>query len=144
MSKQDLKIIQSEFTVSRKEYITPHYIRIYLTGENVPLIENTTIGVNNKVLIPPKGVDKVYFPEFDYEKMEWKPLDDAIRPSVRTYTHRGISFETNEIWIDFVAHGDEGPASAWAIAAKEGDVLGVLMKDGKKELYTPAENYLLV
>ncbi|WP_068597178.1 siderophore-interacting protein [Vaginella massiliensis] len=136
--------IQAELNVSRKEYLTPHYIRIYLTGEKVPLFDNTTVGVNNKILIPPKGVHKIYFPEFDYEKRQWLPMPEDVRPVVRTYTHRGIDLKTNEIWIDFVAHGDEGPASAWAIGAKEGDVLGVLMKDGKTELYAKAENYLLV
>ena len=136
--------IQGEFTVTRKEYITSHYIRIFLTGEKVAAIANTTVGVNNKILVPPKGVDKIYFPEFDYEKMQWKPQPEEIRPIVRTYTHRGIDVEKNEIWIDFVAHGDEGPASAWAISAKKGDLLGILMKDGKTELYAKADNYLLV
>ncbi|NIF06218.1 siderophore-interacting protein [Chryseobacterium sp. Tr-659] len=141
---RNFKAIQAELTVVRKEYITPHYIRIFLTGDEVSSIANTTIGVNNKILIPPKGVHKIHFPEFDYEKMEWKPQPEEIRPSVRTYTHRGIDLEKNEIWIDFVAHGDEGPASAWAIESKEGDPLGVLMKDGKTELYGRAENYFLV
>lgn len=144
MSSQDMKFIQEELTVSRKEYITPHYIRVYLTGKNIDKYANTTVGINNKILIPPKGVDTIYFPEFDYENRQWKPMDEKIRPSVRTYTHRGIDLERKEIWIDFVAHGDEGPASAWAIASKPGDVLGVLMKDGKMELYAKAEHYLLV
>ncbi|MDX8580337.1 siderophore-interacting protein, partial [Elizabethkingia sp. HX YK] len=65
------------------------------------------------------------------------------RPSIRTYTHRGIDTENQEIWIDFVAHGDEGPASAWAAKAEKGDVLGVLMYDGKTELYAEADWYLL-
>jgi NADPH-dependent ferric siderophore reductase len=141
---KNFKTIQGEFTVTRKEYITPHYIRVFLTGEKVPMIANTTIGVNNKILIPPKDVDKIHFPELDYEKMQWKPQSEETRPIVRTYTHRGIDLEKNEIWIDFVAHGDEGPASAWAIDAKEGDLLGVLMKDGKAELYAKADYYFLV
>ncbi|WES98386.1 siderophore-interacting protein [Chryseobacterium arthrosphaerae] len=141
---KNFKTIQAEFTVSRKEYITPHYIRIFLTGEQVPLISNTTVGINNKILIPPKGINEIHFPEFDYDKMQWKPQPEDIRPSIRTYTHRGIDIEKNEIWIDFVAHGDEGPASAWALECKTGDLLGVLMKDGKTELYGRAENYLLV
>ncbi len=66
----------------------------------------------------------------------------AVRPVIRTYTHRGIDLEKNEIWIDFVVHGDEGPASKWALRAKEGDILGLLMKDGKTEWYAQADNYL--
>ena len=61
-----MKTIQAELTVKRKEYLSPHYIRVFLTGEKVPLFANTTIGVNNKILIPPKGSDQVHFPEFDY------------------------------------------------------------------------------
>lgn len=144
MGRAEMKIIQTELSVSRKEYVTPHYIRIYLTGDGVSEIADTTIGVNNKILIPPVGLDKVYFPEFDYDKGQWKPMDDSIRPIVRTYTHRGIDLRRNEIWVDFVAHGDEGPASAWAIGSKPGDVLGVLMKAGKTELFPQANNYLLV
>lgn len=143
MSKQNFKTIQAELTVSRKTYLTPHYIRIYLTGAQVPAIGNTTIGVNNKILIPPKGLNKIYFPEFDYDSNQWKPQSSETRPIVRTYTHRGIDLDKNEIWIDFAVHGDEGPASAWAIAAKEGDVLGILMKDGKTELYAKANHYIL-
>lgn len=141
---KNFKRLQAELKVSRKEYLTPHYIRVYLTGKKVPLFNNTTIGVNNKILIPPKGINKIHFPEFDYQKRQWYPMAEEIRPVVRTYTHRGIDLKTNELWIDFVAHGLDGPASAWAISTKQGDVLGVLMKDGKTELYAKAENYLLV
>lgn len=140
----NLDIIQAALKVSKKEYITPHYIRIYLTGNEIKFFENTTVGVNNKILIPPIGVNKIHFPEMDFETRQWKPQPKAIKPIIRTYTHRGIDVAKNEIWIDFVAHGDEGPASEWAINAKENDVLGVLMKGGKKELYKKADNYLLV
>lgn len=137
-------IIRSVFTVSRKTYITPHYLRVYFTGKDVPLIANTTVGINNKILIPPPGVKEVCFPEFDSEKGEWLHPDEAVRPSVRTYTHRGIDPEHHEIWIDFVVHGDEGPASAWAIRAQKGDRLGILMKNGRSTLYPAAAHYLLV
>src|SRR5690606_23349103 len=135
---------QLKLAVSRKEYLTPHYISIYLTGNGVERIANTTTGVHNKILLPPKGSRQIHIPEFDYEKRTWKLQTGEIPPIVRTYTHRGIDLEKNEIRIDFVAHGDEGPASAWAIGAEIGDELGVMMKDGKRELYRKAESYLLV
>lgn len=136
--------IQLKLSVSRKEYITPHYISVYFTGDGIERIANTTVGVHNKILVPPKGARKIHIPEFDYEKRRWKLQPGETPPVVRTYTHRGIDLEKNEIRIDFVAHGDEGPASAWAIAAEKGDELGVMMKDGKKELYPQTENYLFV
>lgn len=136
--------IRSVFTVTRKEHLTPHYIRVYLSGEEVSKVAETTVGVNNKILVPPTGIQEIHFPKMDPETREWIHPEEGLRPIVRTYTHRGVDLETNEIWIDFVAHGEEGPASAWAINAKEGDALGVMMKAGKKELYPPVNNYLLV
>ena len=47
--------IAAPFTVVRKEYITPHYLRIFLTGESVTEIADTTVGINNKIIIPPAG-----------------------------------------------------------------------------------------
>ncbi len=52
MKKQEFKTIRKKLTVSRKEYVTPHYIRIYLTGDDMEAFMNTTVGVNNKILIP--------------------------------------------------------------------------------------------
>lgn len=144
MSENQLKQIQLELTVCRKEYITPHYIRVFLTGNGVEQIADTTVGVHNKIFIPPKGINKAYFPEFDAATRHWIAQPEGVRPSMRTYTHRGIDLEKKEVWIDFVAHGDEGPASEWAINAKSGSVLGIMMKGRKKELYPKAESYVLV
>lgn len=139
-----IKVIQADLRLKRKEYLTPHYIRVYLTGDDVKKLHDRTIGINNKILIPPKGIDQVHFPQLAADQKSWAPQDAKTAPFLRTYTHRGIDLEKNEIWIDFVAHGDEGPASAWAIRAREGDALGVMMKKGEKQLYhTQADYYLL-
>lgn len=135
--------IQLTLTVKRKVYITPHYIRVFLTG-NVKAIANNTVGMHNKIFIPPKGLNEIYFPEFDTNKRQWIYPSEQFRPIVRTYTLRGIDLINNEIWIDFVAHGDEGIASAWAISATEGDILGLAMKDKRKVLYPKVKNYILV
>jgi len=79
-----------------------------------------------------------------FAEIPFIPQSIETQPIIRTYTHSGIDLEKNEIWIDFIAHGDEGPASAWALNAVKGDVLGVLMKDGKTDLYLNADNYILI
>ena len=56
----DFTPLKAELKLSRKEYITPHYIRIYLKGEKVPLFTNSTIGVNNKILIPPELIKFIF------------------------------------------------------------------------------------
>jgi len=143
-NRASFKPLQAVLYVSDKKYITPHFVRIYLRGENVADFADTTVGVNNKILIPPPGITQIHFPTLDIEnnRLILPPVD--VRPFVRTYTHRGIDIEKKELWIDFVVHGDEGPASLWAMQCKVGDPLGVMMKAGKKPLYTKAKNYLLV
>lgn len=135
--------IRLQLTVSRKEYLTPHFIRVWLQGDTVAQFSPMTPGVNNKILIPPPGVNEIHFPKIDEATGQWQDIDDKVRPITRTYTHRGIDLSRNEIWIDFVAHGDEGPASAWAIRAKAGDVLGVMMKNRQAPLCPDVEHYLL-
>jgi NADPH-dependent ferric siderophore reductase len=102
---------------------------VTLTGDDVPLFENATVGANNKVFLPDAD-GEIYF--------------DGPKAIRRTYTHRDINLQRKEMYIDFVAHGDSGPASAWAISAKEGDKLGVAMKDVSQDLYSQADWYLLV
>lgn len=138
------QIIKSVFTVTRKIYITPNYIRIFLTGEDVQYIAETTVGANNKILIPPPGITEIHFPKWNSEAQAWVEPSELLKPIVRTYTHRGIDLTSNEIWIDFIAHGAEGPASSWAIEAKKGDKLGVMMKRVKKDLVPTANSYLLI
>lgn len=144
MAKSNNPVEQKVFSLKHKEYITPNYIRITLSGD-ASCFENTTIGDNNKIFIPPAGVSEVHFPEYDKDQNQWIYPEKEVAPFVRTYTHRAISVAENELVIEFVNHGENGPASAWASNAKVGDKLGVGMRTEAKELYPQNLNwYLLV
>ena len=82
---------------------------------------------------------KVFFPGAD-GKPPSLPLDDTwlavhrttpadTRPARRTYTIRAL--RRNEIDIDFVLHGENGPASRWAIHAVPGERLQIAAPDGR-------------
>jgi NADPH-dependent ferric siderophore reductase len=60
----------------------------------------------------------------------------ARRPTVRNYTVRYADRARRRLDIDFVLHGDSGPASAWAGRARPGDRIGVL-SDGCR--YRPGD-----
>lgn len=122
--------IRSVLTVKHTQYLSPHYIRVTLTGEEVQLFKEATVGANNKIFLPVEGEKEIHFGG-----------PKSIR---RTYTHRGIDLGKNEMTIDFVSHGETGPASAWAMHAKAGDPLGVAMKARASSLYPEADWYLLV
>lgn len=61
----------------------------------------------------------------------WRLLPDAERNPIRTYTLRAARPERAEVDIDFVLHGSEGPASAWAISARPGDELVIFGPDAR-------------
>lgn len=136
-------ILRTTVYLKERTYITPNYIRITLQGDQVPEFSESTIGINNKIFIPPHGLDTIHFPELDMEQRKWIYPAPEMAPIIRTYTHRGINIEKKELIIDFVAHGDTGPASAWAIHAPIGSVLGVAMSKDSLPLYPEADWYLL-
>lgn len=137
------RIIKNVLRLKQKEYVTPHLIRVTLEGDAVREYKDCTPGNNNKIFIPPAGVNQVHFPEYNEELEIWLHPEPHLVPTVRTYTHRAIYPEKNEMIIDFVHHGENGPASRWAIHAQPGDELGVAMKAVTKELYPRVNQYLL-
>lgn len=112
--------VQSVFTVKEKIFLTPHYIRVVfsMTDEQAEQFGNVQIGGHNKLF-----------------------LSDIV---TRTYTTRHIEYNKKEIWVDFVAHGDNGPASFWANRTTVGNTLSIAMKDGKRPLFPEADEYLFV
>lgn len=98
MSKQKKATASKVLKMKGKEYITPHYIRVTLTGD-VADFANTTLGDNNKIFIPPKGVQKVYLPQIDSETKLWIHPPTAVAPYVRTYTHMGIDLEKRNLQL---------------------------------------------
>ncbi|WP_454045719.1 siderophore-interacting protein [Chryseobacterium sp. Marseille-Q8038] len=118
------KKIRSAFIVKNKQYLTPHLIRVIFEIDNkqTELLANVRSGSNNKIFIPTE--------------------EDGVS-LFRTYTNRKIDLENRELTIDFVAHGDNGPASAWALKACTGDVLEVGMKESTRPLVPDADFYLL-
>jgi len=133
------KIVKEKFFLKRKEYVTPHLIRLYIGSDDVEIFENTTLGGTCKLSFPPLGIRDIHFAEFDEEKQKWYTPSDKFKPVTRTYTLRGINSKENELIVDIADHGDNGPGSRWARNAKAGDRIGVSMKAKKKELAPDAD-----
>ncbi|MCW3467069.1 siderophore-interacting protein [Chitinophaga nivalis] len=127
--------------VVRKQHITPGMLRVVLGGEGILKFAGVKPGFNNKIYIPPAGETTIVFPV--YENGAWVSPPGAVKPVVRTYTLRALDLEKKEMYLDFVVHGDSGPASAWALKAVPGDILGVAMKAETPALYPEADWFLL-
>ncbi|MBC8986333.1 siderophore-interacting protein [Pedobacter sp. N36a] len=134
--KMKHEMMRGILTIKSKTFLSPHYISVVLEGEDLKNFKNAEIGDNNKLLVPVKGSKKVIFP------ITGVPQDETAVTVMRTYTLRNLDLEKQEMTIEFVAHGEEGPASAWAISSEIGDQLGVMMKKKDKKIFQPADWYL--
>lgn len=130
-------MMRDVLTVKHKFFVTPHYIRVILESDQMELFLEANVGDNNKLVIPKDKSKPLQLPDGPSK-------GDASDFYIRTYTLRAIDFEKSEMTVDFVMHGETGPASKWAINAQPGDQLGVLMKAKRKPLFQEADWYLLV
>ncbi len=121
-------------TVSAARRLTPNMIRVTLTAPSLGDIPADRAGGHCKIMLPEPGQGRDTFA---------RQLIDGPRPVTRTYTIRHARPDACEIDIDFVAHGDEGPASAWAGRAQPGDVLGFAGPGAPKLTDLEADFYLI-
>lgn len=59
----------------------------------------------------------------------WRALPEHRRNPFRTYTVRAVDPDERRVDVDFVVHGDGGPAARWLAAAVPGDELVVIGPD---------------
>ncbi|MGW5069531.1 siderophore-interacting protein [Streptomyces cyaneofuscatus] len=127
--------------VTGVERITPRTARITFTGDALPGLMEDRPDQQMKLCLPREGrsVAEGVLPEQDAEDtygMRWYEAFLAIpevrRPWMRGFTVRAYDRERNAMTVDFVLHGDGGPASRWGGAARPGDVLGMV---GPSSLY---------
>lgn len=113
----------------QKSRLSPHLMRVTLAGPMV--VEMATWAPDQRV--------KLFFPANDgtpsrlshdddwYARYRSMPTEQ--RPAMRTYTIRHLRAEQGEVDIDFVLHGETGPASRWAIHAIAGDPIQIVAPD---------------
>ncbi len=65
------------------------------------------------------------------------------KPRVRSYTVRAHDPVAQTLVLDFALHGDAGPASAWAMSAKEGDHIMVSGPGAKKLVDNSADRFVI-
>lgn len=109
------KPIPRIITVKDAIRLTPNMIRVVFHGSELAGIYEGCAGANCKIMMPEIGQSREAFAA---------QFDTGPAPVRRTYTVRSYRADLREMVIDFVAHGDEGPASAWAERAKPGSFLG--------------------
>ncbi len=121
-------------TVKSAWHLTPNMIRVVFAGPELEGFPEGCEGGNCKLMFPEVSETKDSFAD---------RLAKGPAPVRRTFTVRKFDAETGELNIDFVAHGDEGPASRWATHAKPGDFLGFAGPSGPKVTHFEADWYMV-
>lgn len=112
-------------TVSRVHLLTPHMTRITVVAPTLADYTDSGPDQRFKLFLPKPGQAELPLPDPSTLMTSLREMPESERPIVRTYTIRAIRSETCEIDIDFVMHGDNGPASAWAARARPGDICAI-------------------
>ncbi|MEO0382492.1 MAG: siderophore-interacting protein [Pseudomonadota bacterium] len=121
-------------TVKKAWRLTPNMIRVVFAGPELADFPQGREGGNCKLMIPDVDETKDSFAN---------RLSNGPKPTTRTYTVRKFDAKAGELSIDFVAHGDEGPASRWASNAKPGNFLGFAGPSTPKITHFEADWYLV-
>lgn len=101
--------------------LTPHMVRVVLGGEGFRQLEfkdGTDQYIKLLFADPALGLERPY----DMDALR-EQLPPAQMPVSRTYTIRHLDTEKEQIWVDFVVHGDEGIAGPWAAAVQPGEII---------------------
>lgn len=121
-------------TVKNARRLTPNMIRVTFADPEFSSFPEGREGGNCKLLLPEPDESREHFV---------KRLDDGPAPVRRTYTVRHFFKDKQELVIDFVAHGDNGPASRWASHAKPNDFLGFMGPSMPKVDHFDADWYIV-
>ncbi|WP_214102829.1 siderophore-interacting protein [Acrocarpospora catenulata] len=119
--------------------VTPRVARITFTGETLGDLGFEAPDQQVKLCFPRPGQQVPRLPEPDPDSMRWYQSFLAIpepeRPWMRSFTIRAHHPRDRTVDIDFVLHGEEGPAGRWGAAAQVGDTLGMV---GPQAIYSRA------
>jgi NADPH-dependent ferric siderophore reductase len=124
--------------VVRTQQISPHLRRITFGGACLTGCVSAGHDQRIKLFLPLPGQADPIVPEGPEWYTEYRLMPEDIKPPMRTFTIRELRADQHEMDVDFVLHGDLGPASTWAGRAAPGDRVAIL---GPNALYTPICGY---
>lgn len=126
--------------VCARRQLSPHFTR--LTFHDAELAHFGTGGLDQRIKLmlrradgglPDVGLFEEPRPAMMQWYQRWRALPEDERNPIRTYTVRAVRPAACEIDVDFALHGAEGPASAWAMGAREGDEMIIIGPDARAE-----------
>lgn len=127
-------------TVQRAERVTPHCIRVTLTGSDLDGFASAGFDDHVKLLLPDPATGTLALPVFN---ADGTLPPDSPRPAMRDYTPSRYDAAAQTLVIDFALH-DAGPATAWALQAAPGQQIGIGGPRGSMVLPLAFDGYVLI
>ncbi len=134
--------------VVRRTQVSPHMVRVTLTGENLDRLPQHGYDQWFRLFLPQEGREADFsrvperFSTAGYLKFLRTPAD--VRPVVRNYTVRAFRPEDRELDVDFVLHGDTGVAGRWSRQAEPGQRVAIVDQGRGFDPLPDAGTHLLV
>lgn len=107
--------------------LSPSLARLVFGGPDVDQARTLAPDQRIKLFFPAPDGSPSQLPHPGDWRKALRQLDTPQRPAMRTYTIRALRTEACELDVDFVLHGVNGPASAWATNARIGDRLQMVV-----------------
>ena len=128
--------------VSSWHDLNPYLRRIIFHSPDLADYPFQCHGAHIKILLPLPHQNQPILPEVTAQGVLWS--DKANKPILRTYTLQHYNRSACTLTIDFVLHGDNGPASRFAHHVQIGQTIGILPPVGPNPMLKPAQDYLLI
>ncbi|MBG4659625.1 siderophore-interacting protein [Pseudomonas aeruginosa] len=109
--------------LKRREQLSPALTRFVFGGPEVAEMKTLAADQRIKIFFPDASGQPPSLPGGSEWYQAYRRVEPARRPPMRTYTIRALRAEQEEVDVEFVLHGENGPASAWATHARIGDRL---------------------
>lgn len=133
------ELLARDLEVAAITQLTPRMIRVTFSGDSLASFKSLGPADHVKAFFPDPETGEYHAPRMTDAGMERPERGKAIS---RDYTP--LPREDGQLDLDFLLHGDEGPASYWASRAQVGDRLVVAGPRGSRIPPQGANWYVLV
>lgn len=117
-------------TVARHRRLSPSFLRVTFTGEDLDRFADNGFDVRVKLILPAPATGLSKLPQGPdwFTRLRQLPLDQQC--PLRTYTVRSVRGQDREVDVDIVVHpeasGGDGPVARWAKRIAIGDEIVLL------------------
>ncbi|PNB48732.1 MULTISPECIES: siderophore-interacting protein [Pseudomonas] len=120
-----------DVVLRHKQQLSPHLMRITLASPTVTEMATWAPDQRVKLFFPAADGSPAKLSQGEGWYARFRSMLVDRRPAMRTYTIRHLRAESGEVDIDFVLHGETGPASRWALRAQPGESMQILAPDSR-------------